>query len=213
MRKLALSFVLAIGLVLVVAPPASAADEIGLSRDGVTFAPSLGGPLFDPAFLWVPSDVESETFYVRNQGGTTARLTVDILGEEVSALMDSGDLDVTATSGGTSTTVSDKDEHRLLTIPGVEANEIVPVTITVAFDAASTNETQLLSSDLNFRINLRQTSAVVGDGEDDNDDNGLLPDTGAQAPLWLAALAAIGIGSGAALISRRRTQPEGASHG
>ncbi|KAA1399236.1 hypothetical protein [Aeromicrobium ginsengisoli] len=209
MKRL-LTLVLAIGLVLI-GGPASAADEIGLSRDGVTFTSSLSGSLFDSAFIWVPGDVESETFYVRNQGGDTARLTVDIIGEQISDLIESGDLHVTATSGSHSTTVSAPGDHRLLSIPGVKADQIVPVTVTVAFDEASTNETQLLSSDLTFRINLKQTSAVLG--EDDEDDDGLLPDTGALTPLWLAGLAAICIGSGAALISRRRTHTEGASHG
>ena len=212
MKKHLLALLLAFGLVLVGAPPASAADEIGLSRNGVTFSASLSDSLFDPAFIWVPGDIESETFYVRNQGDATARLTMDILGEQVSDLIASGDLRVTAAGGGNETTVSDAAEHRLLTIPNVEVDQIVPITVTVAFDEASTNETQLLSSDLTFRINLKQTSAVLGEGAEEDDD-GLLPDTGAQAPLWLAALAAIGIGSGAALISRRRTHTEGASHG
>ena len=211
MKKHLLALLLAFGLVLVGAPPASAADEIGLSRNGVTFSASLSDSLFDPAFIWVPGDIESETFYVRNQGDATARLTMDILGEQVSDLIASGDLHVTASSGSKSATVSDAGTHRLLTIPGVDTDEIVPITVTVAFDEASTNETQLLSSDLKFRINLKQTSAVLGEEEDDG--NGLLPDTGAQSPLWLAALAAISIGSGAALISRRRTHTEGASHG
>ena len=209
MKKL-LTLLFAIGLVLI-GTPASAADEIGLSRNGTTFSSSLPGSLFDPAFIWVPGDVESETFYVRNQGEGTARLTVDILGQQASDLIESGDLHVTASSGSKSATVSDAGTHRLLTIPGVDTDEIVPITVTVAFDEASTNETQLLSSDLKFRINLKQTSAVLGEEEDDG--NGLLPDTGAQSPLWLAALAAISIGSGAALISRRRTHTQGASHG
>lgn len=213
MKKHLLTLLLVVGLVLVGAPPASAADEIGLSRNGVTFSSSLSGSLFDPTFVWVPGDVESETFYVRNQGDATARLTVDILGKQVSDLLASGDLHVTATSGSKTTTVSNAAEHRLLTIPDVEVDQIVPITVTVTFDEASTNETQLLSSDLTFRINLKQTSAVLGEGLEDDDDDGLLPDTGAQTPLWLAALAAICIGSGAALISRRRTHTEGASHG
>jgi len=209
MKRL-MALALAVGLVLI-GGPASAANEIGLSRNGVTFTSSLSGSLFDPAFVWVPGDVESETFYVRNQGGDTARLTVDILGEQVSELIESGDLHVTATSGSQGTTISSAGDHRLLTVPDVQADQIVPVKVTVAFDEASTNETQLLSSDLTFRINLKQTSAVLGEGDEDGD--GLLPDTGAMTPLWLAGLAAICIGSGAALISRRRTHTEGASHG
>jgi len=211
MKRL-MALALAIGIVLI-GGPASAANEIGLSRNGVTFTSSLSGSLFDPAFVWVPGDVESETFYVRNQGGDTARLTVDILGKQVSELIESGDLHVTATSGSQATTVSSAGDHRLLTVPDVQADQIVPVKVTVAFDEASTNETQLLSSELTFRINLKQTSAVLGEGDGDDDGNGLLPDTGASTPLWLAGLAAICIGTGAALISRRRTHTEGAFHG
>ena len=210
--KRVMALALAIGIVLI-GGPASAANEIGLSRNGVTFTSSLSGSLFDPAFVWVPGDVESETFYVRNQGGDTARLTVDILGKQVSELIESGDLHVTATSGSQAKTISSAGDHRLLTVPDVQADQIVPVKVTVAFDEASTNETQLLSSDLAFRINLKQTSAVLGEDDGDDDGNGLLPDTGASTPLWLAGLAAICIGTGAALISRRRTHTEGAFHG
>lgn len=210
--KRVMALALAIGIVLI-GGPASAANEIGLSRNGVTFTSSLSGSLFDPAFVWVPGDVESETFYVRNQGGDTARLTVDILGKQVSELIESGDLHVTATSGSQAKTISSAGDHRLLTVPDVQADQIVPVKVTVAFDEASTNETQLLSSDLTFRINLKQTSAVLGEDDGDDDGNGLLPDTGASTPLWLAGLAAICIGTGAALISRRRTHTEGAFHG
>ena len=210
--KRVMALALAIGIVLI-GGPASAANEIGLSRNGVTFTSSLSGSLFDPAFVWVPGDVESETFYVRNQGGDTARLTVDILGKQVSELIESGDLHVTATSGSQAKTISSAGDHRLLTVPDVQADQIVPVKVTVAFDEASTNETQLLSSDLSFRINLKQTSAVLGEDDGDDDGNGLLPDTGASTPLWLAGLAAICIGTGAALISRRRTHTEGAFHG
>jgi LPXTG-motif cell wall-anchored protein len=206
--KWLLSTVMALGVVLL-AGPASAADEIGLSRNGVTFTSSLNGSLFDPAFTWVPGDVESETFYVRNQGGDTARLTVDIVGEQVSDLIESGDLQVTASSGNQAKTVSSAGDHRLLNIPDIEADEIVPVTVTVAFDDASTNETQLLSSDLTFRINLSQTSTVLG--EDDNDGNGALPDTGAPS-LWIFGLGSVLLGTGVAIVSRRRETQQGESH-
>ncbi|GAA3531511.1 hypothetical protein GCM10022234_30830 [Aeromicrobium panaciterrae] len=197
---------LTIGIVLVAAVPAAAADEIGLSRNGVTFSSSLGGPLFDNPIIWVPGDLESETFYVRNQGDTAAKLTVDILGDQAGDLIDSGDLHVTALSGAQSTTASDGAEHRLLTVGGVEADEIVPVTITVELDESSTNETQLRASELNFRINLQQSSAVLG--EDDE----ALPDTGTQTPAWLLVLATACLAAGLALISRRRTHTERSSH-
>ncbi|MBC7630672.1 hypothetical protein [Aeromicrobium sp.] len=221
MRKLLLSVVSALAVVLVAAPPASAAGELGLSRNGVTFAPALSGPLFDEGIRWVPGDIRSATFYVRNQGEAPARLTVDVLGAQMSELLDSGDLRVTASGGGESQTVSDASAHRLLTLPDLEDREIVPITVAVELVKDSTNETQLLSSDLTFRINLRQTAAVLGaeldgnrNGKSNGDElSGLLPDTGAPAPWWAAALAAISVGSGAALLLSRRTHPKGASHG
>lgn len=196
------------------AAPAAAAEELGISSDGVTFTPTFHGPLFDSAIRWVPGDSRDATFYVRNQGGATARMSVDILGDHVGDLLGSGDLTIMASAGGETGSTTDGEERRLITLPGVAADEIVPVTISVDFDFSAPNDTQLRSSDLNFRINLSQTSAVLGEGaEAAEDDDGLLPDTGARSPLWLAALAAICIGSGAALISRRRTHTEGASHG
>lgn len=213
-RSVAVLFAVLIA-VFSTAAPAAAADELGISSDGVTFTPTFHGPLFDSAVRWVPGDSRSATFYVRNQGGAPARMTVDILGDHVGDLLDSGDLTITASAGGETGSTTDGAERRLITLPAVEPDEVVPVTISVDFDFSSPNDTQLRSTDLSFRINLSQTSAVLGEGEEADDDNGngLLPDTGAQTPLWLAALAAICIGSGAALISRRRTQPEGASHG
>ncbi|NRQ50541.1 LPXTG cell wall anchor domain-containing protein [Aeromicrobium stalagmiti] len=219
MRILITGLLTVVGLVLGAATPASAADEMGLSHDGITFTPTLGGTVFDDGIAWVPGDTRTEVFYVRNQGNALARLTIDVLGARVTDLLDSGDLSITASAEGRSRTVVDADEHRLLTIEDIEDEQIVPVTVTVSFDESSTNETQLLASDVSFRVNLRQTGAVLDDsaGADPGDpgvqpDSGLLPDTGAPAMGW-AALAAALIGAGSALIARRRTHTEGASHG
>lgn len=204
MKRHLTALVAAVTMILMTPVAANAADELGLSRDGVTYADNLSGPLFDASVRWVPGDSRTATFYVRNQGGTQARLTVDLLGDHTGELLDSGDLHVTAIADGRSGVVSDGAERRLLTLPGIEDQQVVPVTVTVDFDLSSPNATQLLSTDLRFRVALEQTSAVIGED---------LPDTGARIPWWLAVLAAVCIGGGTALIARRRTHTEGASHG
>lgn len=188
------------------AAPAAAADELGISSDGVTFAPTFHGPLFDSAIRWVPGDTRDATFYVRNQGGTPARMSVDLLGDHVGDLLDSGDLTITASAGGESGSTTVGEERRLITLPTVEADEIVPVTISVDFTFSSPNNTQLRSTDLIFRINLSQTAGVLG--EDDE----LLPDTGAPQIIWIVALGSVLLGTGVAIVSRHRETQQGESH-
>jgi len=66
-RRLALRVVLCGACLVAPAAPARAADELGSSTDGRTWVSSLATPLFAPSFRWVPSDVETASFYVRNQ--------------------------------------------------------------------------------------------------------------------------------------------------
>lgn len=192
--------------VFVTASPAAADDEMGISSDGVTFTPNFHGPLFDSDLRWVPGDFRQATFYVRNQGGTPARLSIDILGNHVGDLLDSGDITIEASAGGKSGSVSDGAERRLLTLPKVADGQVVPVTVSVNFDFSSPNDTQVRSTDFRFRINLSQASAVVGE-----DDGNGLPDTGGLA-LWMAVFGSILLGTGVAIVSRRRHNPLGDSH-
>ncbi|MGA8987300.1 hypothetical protein [Aeromicrobium sp.] len=191
------------------AAPAAATGELGISHDGVAFAPTFHGPLFDSATRWVPGDSRHATFYVRNQGGTPARMSVDLLGDHVGDLLDSGDLTVTASAGGTSGSTTSDRQRRLITLTEVAADEVVPVVVSIDFAFSSPNDTQLRSTDLSFRINLSQTSAVLDDG--DGRPNGPLPDTGGL-PLWIFAFGSILLGTGVAIVSRPRTSPQGASH-
>jgi len=205
-RNLAVLFAVLIAL-FSSAAPAAAAGELGISSDGVTFTPTFHGPLFDSDVRWVPGDTRSATFYVRNEGGTPARMSVDVLGDHVGDLLDSGDVTITASASSSSGSTTSGVERRLVALPQVAANEIVPVTVRVDFDFSSPNTTQLRSTDLRFRVNLSQTSAEVGG----DDGNGPLPDTGAPT-LWTLALGAVLLGTGVAIVSRRRQTHQGESH-
>jgi len=221
-------------LMLAVAAPAAADNELSVSNDGVTYARDLTVPLFDPALRWVPGDVESSTFYVKNNDGLGALLTVDLLGDHIGDLLDSGDLHVTASAGtGLSVIASDGSATRILDGANVPGGAVVPVTVTVSFDEDSPNDTQLRSTDIRLQITLTQTEVPNdddddGDGGDDgddddgdgdngngnggDDDDSVLPDTGSGLSAWMLVLGGLSVGLGA-VIARREPHPGGHHHG
>ena len=203
-----LSLLVAATMMLVVTSVsvARAADELGLSADGVTWSPSLNQPLFDSSQLWVPGDSETARFYVRNQGGTPADLTIDILGSTTSDLFDTGDLHVTATGGGGNwVTVSERGEHRLLTRPDLSDGAAVPIDVTVVLDADSTNVSQFRSAELDFRVTLTEvvaggTGTDGGSTDDDGSGGSPLPGIGSTVSGWFLPVGALLLGLGLALV-------------
>jgi hypothetical protein len=209
-------------LMVALASPAAADDELSVSSDGVTFARALGAPIFDPALRWVPGDVRSSTIYVKNNDQFAARLDIDLLGDHLGDLLDSGDLHVTTSAAsGTSGVASDGSTTRILGAANVPGGAVVPVTITASFDEDSPNATQVRSTDIRLQLTLTQTE-FPGDPDDDNDDsddddsddddndgddndgddNGVLPDTGSGLAAWLLLAAAGLVSTGSALTRR-----------
>lgn len=204
-------------LVVAVASPAAADDELSVSSDGVNFARALGGPIFDPALRWVPGDVRSSTIHVKNNDQFAARLDIDLLGDHLGDLLDSGDLHVTTSAAsGIAGVASDGSTTRILGAANVPGDAVVPVTITVSFDEDSPNATQLRSTDIRLRLTLTQTEFPQGDdgddgdsdGDDDGDDNdgddgnGVLPDTGSGLEAWMLLLGGLSLGLGSAIVRR-----------
>lgn len=201
----------AVLVLLLTAAPAHAAGELGLSRDGVTWTPQLTDPLFDSSVRWVPGDVRSESFFVRNQSSAGGRLSIDILGTSIHTLLDTGDVDIDAQgAGGAWVVVSSPGTYRLLSEGSVPAGSVREVAVTVHFDPASTNVSQLKSLELAFRVNLVQDVAADGsdgpDGADGDDDgSGILPDTGAPSAWWaIVGVATLSLGVGATRRARPR---------
>lgn len=191
--------------------PAFAADEIGLSNDGVHWSPDLATPLFDPGFRWVPGDRETASFWVRNQSEDGARLEIVVLGDGIDSLMTTGDLSVTIGSenGGASSTMT--TGRQLLSSRPVEAGETERIDVTIAFDSAATNQSQVKALDLRFEVRLTQSLAGSDDHSDDSDDGddagrvGVLPGTGG-ASWWLLPAGWLSVAAGwlAVLAVRRR---------
>ncbi len=202
MKRLGASLFIMVITVGSSAAPARAAGELGLSVDGVTWAPSINTPLFDSSMTWVPGDSETVMFYLRNQGGSAGNLTVDVIGSKAGDLLDSGDLHITATGGGGDwAVVSQSGQHRLLTAPNIADGSVTPITVNATFDTSSLNLTELTSANVRFLVTLSQASAVGGDGD------GLLPDTGAPDLRMYVALSAILLGTGLGFVTRRN-QPQ-----
>ena len=195
----------------------AATGGLAVSADGSTWVDSISDPLFDSDLRWVPGDARAASFFVRNQGGSTADLTVDVIGSTAGGLLDSGDLSITATGGGgVWEAANSPGTHRLLTTPDIADGATEEIEVTIAFDGASPNQTQLLAAELTFLVTLTDDRAGgpgedddEGDGDSGSDDGdgslgGLLPDTGATLLRWVAVIAAVLLGTGLAVLARHR---------
>lgn len=185
------------------APAAYADDRIGLSLDRVSWTDDITTGLFDPELRWVPGDRRTETFYVRNQSGETADLTVLIQGTSSDDLMQTGDLSVTArAAGGRTTPVDSPGTRPLLHVPALRAGQVESVDVTVALRRGATNRSETESLDLAFDVRLTQAR-----GSEPTSDDSLLPSTGGVR-LTLLMLAVALIGLGAAVLRRPRQESD-----
>jgi len=210
---------LALGLIAGPVGPASAADELGLSPDGVTWAGALPGPIFDPAFRWVPGDSEIGTFYVRNQSTDDGVLDLTMQAAQVTDLIDTGDLSVSArVNDGDWAAVTTAGPHTLVTAEDVPSGEVRKIDVKVDFDPESVNDSQEKVLDLRFTVSLHQgpiVSAPGGDGAGGNGSGGdgnNLPNTGSDIHPWMFLVAGLSIVLGA-LLARRSSRTERAHHG
>ncbi|MGO4258588.1 hypothetical protein [Marmoricola sp. RAF53] len=217
------SLVLAVLTLVVGAGPATAADHLQLSPDGSTWGSALPGPLFDPAFHWVPGDTEAASFYVRNSGTETGSLDVRMRTGAVTDLLDSGDLAVAAQLDGGPFVAVTPGTQPLVTQLTVPAGGVHKVTVRVAFDPTSTDETEdLRLSGLAFDVTLSQDSTVLAPSPEDTGTGGTetagphaaagdLPGTGTVVTPLMLALAAALCAGGVALVGlarRRKDSPD-----
>ena len=114
---------------------AYAADEIGLSRDGVTWTPTLPGGLFDGAFRWVPGDSETESFYVRNQGPSDAVMVIEARSADSDELLSNDDIELRArVDGGTWAELENGATGRSLSQQRIGEDDVVHVDVKATFD-------------------------------------------------------------------------------
>lgn len=231
MKRLLASLTLTAALLGAGTAPASAAGELGLSPDGVTWSAALPAPIFDPSFRWVPGDVETGVFYVRNQSSDPGVLDLTMMASQVTDLIDTGDLTVEARVGaGDFVGVDTAGPHLLVEGAPVPSGGVRRIAVRVSFDPASTNASQEKVLDLRFRVRLSQDSSVAPptqpegpdggggvEGPGGADGDGDLPATGSGVHPWMFLVSGLSIALGVLLARRSSrndtTLPEGAHHG
>lgn len=182
--------------------PAQAAEEIGLSRDGVTWVDELSVPLFEPERRWVPGDDETRSFWIRNQGPSGAEMTVETLsisGDPVLA----DDIALSArVDGGPWRSLGLRRRSQILTVEPLRVGRSARVDVRATFDSASVNQTQRRTLPLTLQITLAEALADEGEGSG-ADAGGFLPGTGAALG-WQVLLLALALAlTGAGLVARR----------
>ncbi len=142
--------------------PARAAGQLGLSWDGRAWASQLTGALFDrPGTIdrWVPGDSDTRHFYVRNQGGDAARLTIayDLPPD---TLVNADDFEVTAAvDGGAPVVITPGVGWLPLDQTTLADGAVADVAVTATFRLTSTNRSMSQAFPLAFRVTLTE---VVG---------------------------------------------------
>lgn len=179
-------------LLLVWSPlPAQAADEIGLSRDGVTWVDELSVPLFEPERRWVPGDDETRSFWIRNKGPSGAEMTVEAWSSSGDTVL-AADVALSArVDGGPWQSLALQRRSTNLTVEPLGVGRGARVDLRATFDPASVNQTQRLVLPLTLRITLAEAFADRGRGPG-TDHGGLLPGTGATLG-WMALLLALAL--------------------
>lgn len=199
------SLLWALSCALVLASPAAADDELGISRDGASWSSELDGSLFDPAVRWVPGDRRVAKFYVRNRADGGGRLVVSATTDDPDQLLRHGDLRIHARVGaGRWVALDSRDGAFELDRRALGAGDTRRVRVRAAFRPTAGNDTQARHVHLSFAVSLAQIAAGPGD---DGGGEGDLPQVGSSTSVWVLLGGACAVGAGAALM-RKRTREE-----
>jgi len=214
-RRIAAYLLGALALILGTVTPAVAANELGLSADGVHWGNSLPGQLFDPSMRWVPGDSETRTFYVRNQSKDAAVLDVTLVTGPVEALIETGDVSIgVRVDNGVFESANTSGTHVLASQVPVARGQRHRIDVRVAFDPASTNASEAKRLRLRFNVRLSQDASVLPPTNGGTGDNpghgGVLPGTGSVITPGLLVLATLLCSAGLALVGfgRRSREPK-----
>jgi hypothetical protein len=146
---------------VLLAVPATAAEAVdaaplGVSADGQVWSPDLGRPLFDPSLVWVPGDVQSASFFVRNQSGDRGRLSLRVDATDAESLLGDPDVSVTArlAAGPWMALANDRAFHEFTGVLG--AGRSARVEVRASFDPRSGNSSQRKALAVQFRALLVQ---------------------------------------------------------
>lgn len=199
-----LARVAAAGVVLALlhAAPAYAADEVGLSLTGRNWSGSLDADLFAAPHRWVPGDVETRRFFVRNQGPTAATMTLAVDGGDLDGLLAHRDVVLRARVAGQPWQELAAAADRPLSTELLPAAGIRRVEVEARFLASSTDRSETRRLPLHFVVTLADGAAAPSAPDRGHD----LPSTGSKVDTWTLAAAAALIATGLLLVAGRRKE-------
>ncbi|MES2092456.1 MAG: hypothetical protein V4531_01420 [Actinomycetota bacterium] len=232
---LAATIAVALGLVLggAVAPvsaasagiPVSAAsDSLLVSRDGITFAPTIGGGLFEGAGLLVPGQSVSRSLWIRNPTAAAAALRVSIRNLVSTSTEFAIGVSLTATdsvpgSRPTTRSLSTLGACEVLSsAPSIAAGGTVVLTLTMTMADLRAAAARSSRASLDLLVAMRDAAAGRFSGSACRDNGILLADTGGfrtvaftggSVPVPLVVGGGILLGIGICLVlARRRRESE-----
>ena len=226
-RRVLAAFATALGLVasinLVAAPsPASAATELLVSADGVTFGTSLPGGLFDGVGPMVPEDTATASFWVKNPTVDLASFRVSVQDMIVSSPVLATSMTLSTWDQGTGmTNTSQLDTLAVcdVVVPGqsLPGGAIIRVDMTITMLSVTGSTAQGQIGELNFLAAMRDATAGPFPSSACDDEGVLITSnlpaqiahTGSDLPTgWLSAGGAL-LGLGVLLVvSRRRKRDD-----
>lgn len=220
MRMMALGLVTLALFAVSSSTSARAVEGISFSRDGSSWSSQLADPLFHESLRWVPGDIRTERFWVRNDSPLSARMDVDLIATSVDALIDTGDLLIEVRIGGDEWhPTSVDDTHRLASL-STAAGEAHSVDVRVTFLAEANNQSQTLPLALELRVTLTEDDSNAGTPSDSSGVGSggaagtefnpvtILGDTGVPVGIAVILGGALLSAAGAWLVARRRRSRE-----
>jgi len=124
-----------------------------LSRDGHTWTPTLPGPLFQASTVWVPGDVDTQKFYVRNKTGGQARLGIVIRLNDRSRLVKSRQLLLSAKVGDAPWVALVKTRQQLVRVV-MSAGAVEKVLVRVEMPVSAKNRSMNKKEPFHFTVRL-----------------------------------------------------------
>lgn len=171
MRVLRAGVALALGafIALAGAQPATAAGELELSPDGVSYSTALASPLFATAPVLVPLDSASSTFWVRNSSASAAYLRITLDDSSWSSAEYGSSLRVSASvpsKAGTAVPLASNPPCSII-LSGVllAPGQAVAVTATVAMIDVNGTSAQLSWAAIDLGVTLTESGGLAASSD------------------------------------------------
>lgn len=165
------SWLVALTLLAAAISPASATElrepdsrALQVSLDGFTWTGAITTPLFDPDVRWVPGDVRTAQFFVRNRRPEAGDLRVVLERPLREALLGTGFLTIAARAdNGPWLEVASGGRQVLVGTADIGSGGAMSVQLRASMGTDAPNQTMVLDTDLDLQVTLTQAGVVEGD--------------------------------------------------